>query len=159
MPAHRFRLHRLARSPFWYVAWTEEGRTRLASTRTADREEAERFLAAFRLEYEAPAETAPEELPLEVVLDDYFDKHAAGLKSAEQARIAIAHLKAFFGVAAVSAVTPHAHERYVKHRKGVSNDTINRERMVLRAALNRAVRMGWLRHAPHVPTLPSGAPR
>lgn len=155
----RFFLHRIDRSPNWYVAWSEGGRSRLVSTRTPDREEAERFLAAFRLEYDAPEETRPEDLPVAAVLNDYLEHHASKLASAEQARIAVTHLTGFFGNAAVSAITPHAHERYVEHRAGVSNDTINRERMVLRAALNRAVRLGWLRHAPHVPTLPPNPPR
>lgn len=141
-------------SPRWYITWTEHGRSRRLPTGTEDREQAELVLSAFRLERARPAQKRPDELALVKVLDDYYTAHASKLPSAETARIAIRHLKSFFGAANVSAITPSTMDEYEAIRRPATNETINRERMVLRAALNRAHKHGWLKEVPHVPTLP-----
>ncbi len=159
MPSPNYKLAKRAGSPRWYIVWSESGRSRRVPTGTKDREQAELVLAAFRLERARPAQKRPDEVALSKVLDDYYARHASKLPSAETAAIAIRHLKAFYGAAMISGVTESSLDEYEAIRRPVSNETINRERMVLRAALNRARKRGWIRDVPHIPTLPKTPPK
>jgi integrase len=156
-----FTLSKRPGSPRWYIVWSDDGRSKRRSTGTASRREAEEYLKAFRLELARTPEADPHDVLIVAVLNEYIDAHAFKLPSAPTARIARDHLAAFYGTARVSKINLATHDQYEAKRRaeGVGNETINRERMVLRAALNRAVKVGHLRHAPHVPTLPAGQPR
>lgn len=156
-----YRLAKRAGSPFWYVTWSEGHRSRRVSTGTPNEREAKDALAAFRLEHGRKKEAEPAEVAIATVLNDYVDGYAINLPSAEQATIARKHLLAFYGASTVSAVNPSSHDEYeaMRRKAGVGNDTINRERVVLRAALNRARKHGWLKQTPHVPSLPASPPR
>jgi integrase len=157
----KYELAKRPGSPRWYIVWSEGRRSRRVSTGTKDREQAELALAALRLESARKPEARPEEVAIAVVLNDYVDGYAVGKPSHQQAVIARKHLLAFYGVATVDKIHQGTHDEYELTRKahGVGNDTINRERTVLRAALNRAHRKGWLRHVPAVPSLPANPPR
>ncbi len=150
-----FDLGRIKSSPYWYIVWCEGRRTRRRSTRETDYQRARLVLSAFLLEKDRKPESTPDELTVAAVLEDYYRDRAAKLASAEQARIAKAHLIRFFGLGKVSAITNDAHERYEAARRGAGTSaaTINRERMVLRAALNHARKLGRLTAVPHVPAL------
>jgi integrase len=156
-----YKLDRIPNSPKWYIVWTEGRRSRRVSTRETDRQQAELVLAAFRLERNRKPEAHPDEIAVATVLNDYIERHASKLPSAVQASIARDHLCRFFGASRVSAVTPSSIDEYVvtRQRAKIKNDTINRELMVLRAALNRAHKHGWLRYVPHISTLPASPPR
>lgn len=151
-----YKLRKRSGSPRWYITWTEGRRSRRVPTGTEDSEQAELVLSAYRLEQARPQEQKPSEIAVSFALDAYYDGHAAKLPSASTARVAFKHLKAFYGVAKVSGVTSSSHDEYEMLRKqqGAANETINRERMVLRAALNYMRKRGALREVPHVPTLP-----
>lgn len=139
-----FRLVTLKNSPRLYVEWRENGSKRRVSTRTSDRTAAESFLAAFRLEYlDAKAEDWP---TVAAILQWYYDDHASKKPSAQQAEIAINHLKAFFGDTPANGVTTAKQSRYAEERlaKGRSSETVNRELSVLSAAMKRAQRFGKL---------------
>lgn len=139
----------------WYVTWTEAGgRSRRASTGEKDRREAEKFRAAFVLEHDRPAEAKPDQIAIATVLDNYWDRHAKGLASAEAIEIRIRHLKRFFGTSKVEAVNARTSERYKAQclAEGLAIGTINLHRTVLRAALKQAVRWGDLMAAPFVPS-------
>lgn len=148
------------RSKRWYVTWTVKGRSLRRTTGARDRREAEAFRAAFVLNSGSqPLDGA--EVPISAVLDSYYERHAKHLPSAEQARIAIKSLKAFYGISTVQAVTARNHERFIDERRGQgkSAGTINRHLGTLRAALRFAVKSGDLLASPHVPTLREPPPR
>lgn len=157
----RYWLDRRDDSPFWYIFWTERRRTKRRSTGTADREQAELVKAAFILERGRKRDADPEETGVAAVLNDYYEKHASRLPSKAQAKIAIDRLIGFYGVSAVSRISAASHDDYIALRRkaGVGDETISRELSVLRAALNRAVKYGWLSRAPQVPSLPKSRPR
>lgn len=150
-----FRLVTLANSPRFYVEWRENGSKRRVSTRTADRTEAESFLAAFRLEY---LEEAASEWPSVVaILQWYYDAHASKKASAYQAEIAIEHLKAFWGDTLVNGASMAKQARYAEERLalGRSSETVNRELSVMSAAFRRAARFEKLPgQAPAIFSLP-----
>jgi integrase len=145
----------------WYVTWTVGTRSHRVSTRTRDRGEAEKFRAAFVLERDKRPEAKPDEIAIEAILDDYYEGHAKNLPSAQRAKIAIDHLKAFYGAGTVSLVNARSHERYIAQCKaeGKEPGTINQHLTRLRAALRRAHKNGELASAPFVPALEEPDPR
>lgn len=145
----------------WYITWTESGRSNRASTRTRDRAEAEKVRAAFILERDRRPEAKPDEIAVASVLEDYWQRHASALPSAQRINIAINHLTEFYGASAVSVVNARSHERYIAQcrNEGKADGTINRHLGSLRAALRFAVKSGDLTHAPHVPSLKEPPPR
>lgn len=145
----------------WYVTWTEKGRSNRVSTRQRDREKAEEFRAAFVLERNAGDAAKPAEVEVRTVLDGYYERHAKALPSEERNRIAITHLKKFYGAATVSAVNSRNHERYIAQcrQEGKADGTTNRHLGALRSALRFAVKSGDLMTAPFVPSLREPPPR
>ena len=154
----RYRLRRFAFSPRWYITWSEGRRTRRASTGEGDRDQAELVLAAFRLERTAHRRDAePAELGIATLLDDYIERHARHLASAQQATIAARHLKTFFGLLAVDRLEDAGlAEEYARWRgEHASGSTIARELSVLRAALRRRLHG----RAPRIPAPAVGPER
>lgn len=155
----KFRLKRIAASRNWYVVWTERRITQRVSTGTEDDRKAETILAAFVLEYEADKRknANTRDVGIDQVLSFYYDEKASRLPSAMQAEIAIRHLNRLYP-AAVSAIDDAAHESYASRRsaEGVKWQTINRERMVLRAALNFYAQKRGLQSIPKIPTIKAG---
>jgi integrase len=99
---------------------------------------------------------------MEAVLDWYYTDHVSKKASAQQARIAIAHLKAFFGTTAILDLAQVKQNRYVRERreKGISDATIGRELSVLSAALRKAYAANKLpAPPPPVATVPAAPPR
>lgn len=152
-----YRLSKRPDSPRWYITWTEDRRSRRAPTGTEDHGQALKILHLFALERDKPPEAKPDDLAITQALGWYWDEVAAKKPSAEQAKIAIARFNAFYGEARVSAVDGHSHKRYLALRQaeGVGWQTINRERMVLRAALRHAWKHHGLVSVPYVPTIAS----
>lgn len=164
--------YRLAvRSGRFYVRWWQNG-WHAVSTRTADRREAERFLAQFvagTLEAPPPAEPT-----IAAILDSYLAdrrsqvaayatlEHACaalrrhlGELSPEHLTVARGRLYARQRRAEGYTVGP-AHER---RRKPVSDGTIAREVVTLRAALRWAVKQKWIAKDPYVEAPASSPPR
>ena len=155
----RYELKRESAFGYWYIHWTDGSRSKRRSTGTRDRGQAELTLAAFRLRQAQQQQVEPAEISIAAVLEEYYRRHASKKASAETAGIAIRHLLAFFGTAPVSAITLDALEDYEAKRRPAKNETINRELMVLRAALNRAKKRNRLSAVPGVPALPKGPPK
>jgi len=155
-----YRLAKIPGSPRWYITWTEGHRSFRRTTGTADREQATQVLAAFVLEAARGPVVEPADVEVREVLETYYREHASKRPSAEQARIAKAHLIAFYGVARGTAVTAKSHSMYEEKRRlqGAGFQTINRERMVLRAAFNHSRRHHGLTVVPYVPTIPEDHP-
>lgn len=156
----KYRLAKRPDSPRWYVVWTEGRRSRRVPTGTEDERQAELILQAFSLEQAKPKEVAPAGLAIADVLRWYYDAHASKRPSAEQADIAIRHLNRFYGASRVSAINSATHTDYERQRRtaGVGWQTINRERMVLRAALRYAGKHHGLTAVPHVPAIAEDHP-
>jgi integrase len=153
-----FALTKIRISPNFYVQWFEGGHSQRVSTRTADRAEAEAFLAAFRL---AAADAPLSDLTIPQLLDWYWDTHAKGLMRPDNADLAIRYLRPFFGSTPALGLSLAKQEAYIAHRrlKGAGDESIRRDLSVLSAALRRAVRYKKLDHAPPMATLPPAPPR
>lgn len=156
----QFRLVTLGNSPNLYVEWRENGAKRRVSARTANRAEAEDFLAAFRLEYST---ATPDVWPdVRAILNWYYESHAKAKASGPQAKIAVDKLSAFFGSTRVCDAKLQKQQAYADHRRaeGVRVETIRRELSVLSAAFRRAQKFERIPGlAPAVLTLPEGVPR
>lgn len=145
-------------SPNWYIQWFEAGHSRRASTRTADRGQAEAILAAFRL---VQAEQPVADLTVVQALDWYWEAHGRTLMRPEAADLAMRYLKPFFGTTLASTLTLDKQELYAAHRRGqgAGDESIRRDLSVLSAALRRAVKYKKLDRAPPMLTLTPAAAR
>lgn len=154
-----YELTQIDNSPNWYVTWTIDRRSKRVSTRQADRQRAEQFLAAFRLRHDPHAVKA---WNLPDVLDWWYDTHAKNLESADDAQAAIKRLKAFFGDTDPSDINIEDQKKFIadRQRKPISNETVNRDLSVLSAALNRAFDQKKIPERPYkVYLLPRAEPR
>lgn len=147
----------IATSPNFYVQWYEGKHSRRCSTRTSSREEAEAFLAAFRL---AQADEPADELTVPQALDWYWDSYAHDLIRPDNAKLGIKNLKAFFGSTRATECNVAKQQQYVDHKRAqkYGDESIRRDLSVLSAALRRAEKHNKLDRAPPFLTL-SAAPR
>ena len=114
----------IERGGFFYIAWS--GNTRGVSTKTRDRQAAEKALAEFILNLSPAAQ--PKALDFNWLLDDYEAEHVDasvvdpdGVRRSKVAdpageKIRIGHLRAFFGPIDISDVTQDHVEEYVGKR-------------------------------------------
>ena len=147
-----YALVKIRTSPNWYIQWFEDGHSQRASTRTADRGEAEAVLAAFRL---VKADAPVADLTVPALLDWYWDSHAKNLMRPDNAALGIRYLKPFFGSTLSLSVNLDMQESYVAHRRslGAGDESIRRDLSVLSAAMRRAVKYRKLDHCPPILTL------
>ncbi|MEO1128489.1 MAG: site-specific integrase [Planctomycetota bacterium] len=143
---------------------------RRKSTETNDFAEAQRRLVAFANRQFRVRDGNPDDVLLEVVLDEYIQVGLAGRASQRRCRDFSRMLKRFFqreGLRVVSDMTYDRQGEYMVWRQAwsaargrtLSNATINRELDVLRAALTHFTRRGLLSSAPYIRKLPSPPPR
>lgn len=153
-----FSLIKITTSPNYYVQWFEGGRSRRVSTRTSGEDEAQAFLAAFRLAGDAEPVA---DLTVPQLLDWYWDSHAKTLMRPDSALLAIRYLKAGFGSTAALSLTLDMQEAYRDHRRelGAGDESIRRDLSVLSAALKRAVKRKRLAFCPPIFTMTPNAPR
>jgi integrase len=149
--------HRLERpvingkqSRTWYVCWTERGRSRRVSTRTADKRLAERFLA----EYVAALNRPPDTFDVARLVTGYL-KEAPG--EHHHAKAIIRHLGALSVTSLTRAQIRLFHA--ARRKEGASDSTINRQARVLRAALEWGRKEGWLKEPPHIDAPTPAGPR
>jgi integrase len=153
-----YSLIQLRTSPNWYIQWFEDGHSQRASTRTPDRGEAEKILAAFRL---VKADQPLTDLTVPQVLDWYWDSHAKNLMRPDSADLAIRYLKLFFGATLASDLNIAKQQAYAEHRRalGAGEESIRRDLSVLSAALRRAEKHSKIDRAPPALTLTAAPPR
>jgi len=118
------------RGGFYYIAWTEGGRSRIRSTATRDRREAEKVFGEFllaRVKKSGPCD--PAETLVTGVLDDYAEAKA---DSPAAARIgyAMTVLSHFWEGKTVADVHDGSCSQYAKQRRK-SSGTVRRELTVL----------------------------
>jgi integrase len=147
-----YSLVRIGTSPNWYIQWFEDGHSRRASARTADRDQAEQVLAAFRL---VRSEQPVEDMTIAQCLEWYWDSYAKNLMRPDSADLAIRYLRPFFGATLASSLTRTKQQAYIDHRRlvGAGDESIRRDLSVLSAALNRAEKFNKLTRAPPMMSL------
>jgi integrase len=146
-------------SAYWYIQWYENGRTKRASTRTADRGEAEAILAAFRL---VQASGPIEDLTVAQVLEWYWETYASTeLMRPDNTDLAIRNLKPFFGTTLAAECGIGKQQAYVdaKRAQGYGEESIRRDLSTLSAAFRRAEKHEKLSRAPPALTLTPAPPR
>jgi integrase len=148
-----FSLTKLATSPNWYVQWFERGHSRRVSTRTPDRQEAEIFLAAFRLE---TAAEPTDDASVAQILEWYWDSHAKKLFRPDAPDRAIRRLRPFLGPIPAEDCNLAKQQAFVDYRRaqGDGEATIRQDLITLSAALKRAEKHSRIAHAPPMLTLP-----
>lgn len=153
-----YALVQIRTSPNWYIQWFEDGHSQRASTRTADRDQAEAVLAAFRL---VRADQPVADLTISQALDWYWDSHGKGLMRPDSAEISIRYLKPFFGSLLASTLTLAKQQAYVEYRRaiGAGEESIRRDLSVLSAALRRSEKFNKIDRAPPMLTLTAAPPR
>jgi integrase len=149
------RLHKKGwKGPTYYIRWTEGSRTRERTTGTSERIEAEKIFANWLLERgtEHHGPRYPAEASIADMLKIYADGRAPDLSAPERVGYAIDRLCDWWGDRRVDAVRPETCRQYrrVRVRAGTKEATAARELTVLRAALNWAVKNGYLTSAPFV---------
>lgn len=151
-------LIRIKTSPCWYIQYWENGRTRRATTRTADRGEAEAILAAFRL---VQGTEPSDDLTVIQVLDWYWETHAKTLMRPENADLGIRKLKPFFGTTLARDCNIAKQQAFVEWRRGqgAGDESIRRDLSVLSAAMRRAEKHSKIDRAPAMLTLSPSPPR
>jgi integrase len=142
-------IYRRARSPFWYVAYTDAGGKRIRkATQTANRKEAAALEAKWKLEAhnqkhwgEAPTRTFDE------LMLRYLQETASTKRSAPRDVASARHLYAAFTGRDMQAIGVPEVRSYITTRKeaGVTPATINKELGLLSAAINYARKeWGWV---------------
>lgn len=154
----------------YYIGWWEDGAARRISCRTTELAEARRFLAEFKAARGTPQ--PPEAPTIGVILEGYEKDRSAHVSSptlgycCRQLRKHLADLPA-------DLLTKREVQNYCRDRrkagrggapakhapkpKPLSDGTLIRELVTLRAALSWAVKERWIPSAPHV-AVPSAPP-
>lgn len=155
----------------YYISYTEKGRSRLVSTGAGDRGRAQAALAEFLATRSTAADPAagrlrgPAELTVEQALVWYALEHAPDVRATKAIGVAIEHLSAWWGTRTVADVTRATVSAYRRHREstgrgrgltreqpaaGVAPATVDRELVVMRAALRWAHAVGRLTMVPKI---------
>jgi integrase len=136
------RLRWLAKRGCFYIAWTENGRSRERSAGTADREQAQIKLAEFLQQRDRRAGPRdPDQILITALLTEYATERGSKVAAKDRIAYAVLALTDFFEGNSVADVTPQTCARYAEKR-GRSAGTVRRELGVLRAAVNHAHRNG-----------------
>ncbi len=154
------------------VEWWEDGRARRVSCRTIHVAEARQFLAAFRAARSTPV---PPEAPTIGAILDGYEAERWPLVHSPTLRYSCQALRRHLGDLSAALLTKQVVGRYVASRRKegrrhastrhlasqppLSDGTVVRELVQLRAALKWAVREKWITEAPYVPMPAAPPPR
>lgn len=147
----------------WVITWSEFGATRLRSTGSADRGQADQAFAEFlneRLRDTAPiGPSDPGAFPIADALILYAG-HAETKSDPARIGFAIKALLPFWGARMVADITRETCRAYERSRSKAPG-TVRRELGALRAALNYAYGEGRVTRVPvvHLPEKPQGRDR
>jgi integrase len=129
----------------WYVSYTADGRRIQESTGTANRREAEKFLALRVSEVQRGVYVKPVHIPLPELWERYIAYSKAHKRSWKRDEQMYANLQGFFGPVNMDAITTIRVEDFQQHRvRQVSPATVNRECALLKHMFNMAER--WSMH-------------
>lgn len=154
----------------FYVQWWDGKQKKRVSLGTADREEAKRALRQFLAGVDSPL--PPEQPLVSDILAGYIEDRRPRVKSIASIEYACAALNVHLGDLKPEHLTRQVCRKYAeqrraqgarspswKTRKPLSNGTIIREIVTLRAALKWAVSEKWISEAPQIEAPPAPAPR
>lgn len=155
----------LGRSGKWEIRYSEKDdqgqwRSRTVSTRTADRKDAERFLAGWHSAYKAAANAGPH------TVSDLIDHYETDAKSRGVTRSTfecLIHIRAAFGAWTPEQIDQQAVMQYQMSRRNgntgaaVAPNTLRRELAALVAVLRHAVKSSMLT-ADKLPYIPQPQP-
>ncbi len=139
-----YRLKR-ARGGAYHIHWTEHGRTRSASTGSADEAEAKAFLARFVVGRDEP--DSPDQPRVREIVCAYVAARIEKVSASSTLAFSAAPIKSLLGDLLPIDISDRTAERYAEQRP-VKPGTVIRELGVLRAALHWAERQRWIDRAP-----------
>jgi integrase len=134
------------RGRFWEISYADnDGKRHRASTKTDDKELAQRILDSVRgkiAEQKWLGKLPGEDIKFKGMMQKYLDEHASKLASARDFAGYAKNLNVFFGECTLTQVTPRLISEYkAKRRKdGVKPATINRELAAMKKAFNLALK-------------------
>lgn len=154
----------------FYVQWWDGKAKRRVSLGTADREEAKRKLRQFMAGLDSPL--PPESPTVRTILAGYVEDRRPRVRSIASIEYASAALNSHLGDLKPEHLTRQVCRKYAdqrrsegartpsrKTKKPLSNGTIIREIVTLRAALRWAVSEKWISEAPQIEAPPAPPPR
>jgi integrase len=127
----------------WYADYVANGKRIQESTGTANRREAEKFLALRVSEAQRGVYVKPVHVPLPELWERYSAWAQAHKRSWKRDVQMFGKLQNFLGTAMLTAITPLRVEEYQQRRvREVSPATVNRETALLKHMFNMAERWG-----------------
>ena len=158
-PNYRLRWREYERGGRWVVDWTEDGKPRSICTGIADKK-AEAAAEEWRQQFVAGREAtpAPKQPTIAEITDGYLANRRGYVEDYARLELAVRHIKRHIG----SLRPEHLSRRtYWDHRRveKISNGTIRREGVTLRAALRWAAKERWIAISPDIELPPKTAPR
>jgi integrase len=151
------------RGEHYYVRWWEDGRHQRVSTGTADRAEAARYL--IRFEAGLASNPPPPRRTIGAILDGYLANRKERVAAYDTLEVACMALRRHLGELEPDDLTREQSRLYAKRRrqegyevgpadarrrKPVSDGTIIRELVTLRAALRWAITEKWISQDPYI---------
>jgi integrase len=131
------------RGQTWYADYQADGKRVQESTGTANRREAEKFLALRVSEVQRGVYVKPVHVPLAELWERYNAYSKAHKRSWKRDEQMYANLQRFLGPVNLEAITPLRVEDFQQHRiREVSPATVNRECALLKHMFNMAERWG-----------------
>jgi site-specific recombinase XerD len=108
-------------SPFWQITWFDEEtrQTRRHSSSVTDFEQAKLALADWVVLNTTLKDERPEDIPVNVILDRYWNKSGQKLKSKERTLIGLTKWKAWWVGKTVSELTIANQKRFIEHLRSV----------------------------------------
>lgn len=153
----------------FYVTWWADGRKQRVSTGTADKQAALRFLAQFAAGFGTPA--PPETPTIGAILDGYLADRKGHVAAFATLEYACAALRRHLGDLEPDHLTTERVRFYRQRRRAegapapggkrrpLSDGTVIRELVTLRAALRWAVKERWIAAEPTIQTPTAPPPR
>lgn len=144
----KFRLGKAHGSDYWYVYWTESGKTKRKATRTKHEQTAKQFLA----DLEAGLNEPPSYITVSLILDSYLDYKGKEYKLKnlptsykESLEYAVKSFREKYGDLRIDQISQSTGREYISLRKEAnkSNSTIAKELSIVNAAVNFAIKEGW----------------
>lgn len=134
------------RGRVWWADYNNNGKRVQESTGTANRREAEKYLALRVSEVDRGVYIARLRVPLSDLWEKYLANAKIKKRSWKRDVQMFGNLQSFFGNAALDQLNPLRIEEYQQHRaKAVSPATVNREVALLKHMLNLGERWGLCR--------------
>ena len=143
----------------YQLCWTADRIKRSKSLRTADKAEAEAWLAAFLAELDQPDKS--KRPTIAGILEGYLADREGVVVDFDRVKLTARHLKDSLGWLPAEDIRPSHTRTYAKQRNeaGISDGTIRRELTTLRAALHWAKGERLITSTPAVKLPPRPAPR